>query len=87
MLLNEQFQLVQVADEFLAVPVGDAASSSNVIVLNEAMAYLLQQMKSPKTVDELVVLLTDEYEVGAATAKKDIEEALGKLLENGVISE
>jgi len=88
MRFNSDYELMQMADEYLAVPVGQKADEFHgVIVLSEPAYFLLSNMKEPKAKEELVTLITDEYEVDAATADSDIECILATLFEAGVIYE
>ncbi len=88
MILDPKFKVVNIADEYLAVPVGnDNVSTSDMICLNEATAFLLEQMREPKTEQELVALLTAEYDVDPETAANDIRETMKNLIAYGVVSE
>lgn len=89
MIFNKGFELVNVADEFIVVPVGDTSlSCPKIIVINEAAAYLLSQLQNvSRTKEELVQLLMDEYEVEKEKATADIETAIQDLIKNGVILE
>ena len=86
MTVNPLFEITDVAGEYMAIPIGDAAKSfSGIVVLNEATALLLKQMKTTKTEKELVDWLVAEYEVDIDTAQQDIRELLTKLYELGVV--
>ena len=88
MVLRHGFEIVNVADEWLIIPVGDASISFNgVVVLNEATAFLLNQLTTPKSEEELTAILMDEYEVDEETAKRDIQKTFMELIEIGVVSE
>lgn len=88
MVLRHGFEIVNVADEWLIIPVGDTSISFNgVVVLNEATAFLLNQLTTPKSEEELTAILMDEYEVDEETAKKDIQKTFMELIEIGVVSE
>ena len=88
MILNPKFKVVNVAGEYLVIPTGsENVSTSDMICLNEATAYLLEQMKTPKTEQELVELLTAEYDVDPETAANDIRETMKNLISYGVVSE
>lgn len=88
MRVNEFFEITDVAGEYLAIPIGNDANSINgVVVLNEASAFLLKQMKAPKSKADLVDLLISEYEVDFTNAKKDIDELIEKLIKIGLVME
>lgn len=88
MILNPKFKVTNIAGEYLVIPVGNEnVSTADMICLNEATAFLLEQMKTPKTEQELVVLLTAEYDVDPETAATDIRETMKNLISYGVIAE
>lgn len=82
------FELIDIAGEHMAVPVGEeAVSFKGVVALSEAASFLLKNMQEPKSKEELAALLTQEYDVDMATAKADIEKLIKNLLDMGVIEE
>lgn len=88
MIINPNYEIVEIADEYLAVPVGDATISMHgVVALSEATAFLLQEMKTPRSKDELIDILTQVYDVEKSVAAKDVERIISTLLNIGVIIE
>lgn len=88
MKLKDSFEIVDVADEFLAVPVGkEAELFQGVVVLSETTAFLLQHMRQHHTKEELIKLLCEEYDVAESVAKDDVEHLLISLVEIGVVEE
>ena len=83
MIINDSFEIVEMSGEYMAIPLGKAASSLNgIVALNEASAFLLKQLSTPKTKDELVELLLNEYDVDEDLARRDVDvfvEALTKI--------
>lgn len=74
MIMNDSFELTEVSGEYMAIPLGDAAASLNgIVALSEAAAFLLKQMTAPKTKDELVELLLDEYDIEIDVARHDVD--------------
>lgn len=88
MILDESFEITEVAGEYLLIAIGDVASSFNgIVTLNEPAAFILNHMHTPKTIEELVSLLTQTYDVSTDIAKRDIEELIKKLGVLGVIKD
>lgn len=86
MIVNPNFEITEIADEFIAVPVGSEIVAFNgIVALSEPAAYLLKQMKEPRSLEELVVLITEEYDVDKYTAEKDVKDIVEKLLEMGLV--
>ena len=88
MKICEGFEVVNVAEEYIAVPVGEKVQSfCGMVVLNEASAFLLEKMQNSVTVEELVDILMERYDVGYDIAYEDIKNMLSELIEIGLISE
>ncbi len=88
MVKNPCFEIVDIADEHVAVPVGEEAKSFHgVVALSGAAAFLLKKLETPKSQEELLTLLTQEYDVAPELAKEDIGKLIRTLSEMGIILE
>ena len=88
MILKKAFELVDIAGEHMAIPVGDeAASFHGIIALSNSAFFLLNNMREQQTKESLLELLMNEYEVDVSVAKKDLDELIQTLLELGVVEE
>ena len=88
MKLNRSFEIVQVADDWLAVPVGELARSlRGIVALSEGAAYLMQHAPEECSEEELVQMLLDEYDVDAEAARADVRGLVEKLRELGLIAD
>ena len=86
MIMTPLFEIVCVAGEYMAIPVGEYSKDfSGIVVLSEAAAFLLNHMKSPKSEEELVDILLEEYDVERSIALKDIRRLIDSLFELGLI--
>lgn len=86
MIRNNNFEIVSVADEYMAIPMGEeAVSFHGVVALSEAAAFLLNHMDEPRTKKELVDLLCQEYDVERTTAEKDVDEIVIKFSDLKII--
>ena len=82
------FELVNVADDYILVPLGDQMEKFNgTVVLNEVSAFLLEKLESDLTIKELVRLLLDEYDVDFDTAQADVEKAVEEMKKLGIVYE
>ena len=87
MKMNTSFEIVEIAEEYLAVPTGSLASSySGLVSLTDATAFLLRNMKEDKTEEDLVRLLIENYEVDPAVAAVDVHNLIPKLFELRLIT-
>ena len=82
MIRNKDFEVVTVADENMAVPVGEEATTFHgVVTLSDSAAFLLNILDEERTIDEIIDRFTDEYDIDRETVEKDIKGILPKLIE------
>ena len=81
------FNLRVVCGENIIVAEGEEnIEFSNIISMNESSAYLWQNIQGKEfTHEDLVGLLTQEYEVDEATALKDVKALTELWLQAGII--
>lgn len=81
------FNLRVVCGENIIVAEGEEnIDFSNIISMNESSAYLWQNIQGKEfTHEDLVGLLTQEYEVDEATAMKDVKALTELWLKAGII--
>ncbi|MBN1492831.1 MAG: PqqD family protein [Candidatus Omnitrophica bacterium] len=63
------------------------ADTANFIVINETARFIWDRCEQPVTIDTLLKNILDEYEVGEAEAKKDLDEHIEKLKQSGFLIE
>ena len=86
--VKEGFIVKKVIDDYVVVPVGDNFMDfSSIINLNETGAFLWQCMENDITEDELVNLLSKEYEVDASEVKDDVADFIESLKNAKLLSE
>ncbi|HBL41712.1 MAG TPA: hypothetical protein DDY98_09300 [Ruminococcaceae bacterium] len=84
--LKNGFELREIAGEYSAVAVGDnLAAFGGSVVLNEVSAFLLKNMKTAVTEEELLGLLTNEYDIDEASASADLTEILTTFRKIGLV--
>ena len=82
MIRNKDFEIVTVAEESMAVPVGEEATTFHgVVTLSDSAAFLLNILDEDKTLDEIVDRFMEEYDIDRATVEEDIKGILPKLIE------
>lgn len=88
MRISEQFMLRQVADEYLVIPVGEAALKlRGLIALSESGSLLYRRLQSGCTEEELVSALLMEYDIDPATARADTAAFLEQMRAMGILIE
>ena len=80
MKLKPDFQIVQMANDYMLVPTGDQIDSFNgTVILNEVSAFMLNQLKEELEKEDLVERLVMEFDVEYATAREDADDAIEKM--------
>lgn len=90
MKVKEGFELQNVCNEHLLIPAGiENVDFSKIISLNPTAAYLWENVASMETftIDTLVELLLQEYEVDEPTAREDSEMIAQRWIETGIAEE
>ena len=87
MKTKKGFNLRQVCGENVIVAEGvENIDFSSIISMNESSAYLWNNIQGKEfDKNDLVELLTQEYDVDADTAAKDVEELVAQWLKAGII--
>ena len=88
MRISDQYMLRQVADEYLVIPVGEAALKvKGLIGLSESGSLLYRRLQSGCTEEELVSALLAEYNIDAQTARADTRGFLEQMRRMGILIE
>lgn len=86
MKVKTGFMLREVAKNYIVVPVGKAGVDFNgIITLNETGAFLWEKLESDISIEQLIIELTNTYNVDNDTAKMDIDNFLKTLNQNHLI--
>ncbi len=90
MKVKQNYILRNIADEYLLIPVGEAAlTTKGLIAVSESGCLLYEKLQNDCTREELITALTGEYDVTEAVAGADVDafleqmRQLDMLLENG----
>ena len=89
MKTKKGFRLRTVCGENIIVAEGiENIDFSKIISMNESSAYLWSKVQDQSfTIEQLVALLREEYEVDEATATADVKTLVAKWQEAGIIEE
>lgn len=86
MKLKPDFQIVQMANDYMLVPTGDQIDSFNgTVILNEVSAFILNQLKEDLEKEDLVERLVMEFDVESAIAREDVDAAVEKMKQIGIL--
>lgn len=86
MKLKDGFILRQVGGHSLVVPVGSKVVDFNcMITLNDAGAFLWQQLQEERTAEQLTAALLEEYDVTAEVAAADVAAFIEKLQQSELL--
>lgn len=88
MRISDQYMLRQVADEYLVIPVGEAALKvKGLIGLSESGSLLYRKLQDGCSEEELVGALLAEYDIDSETARVDTGEFLDQMRRMGILIE
>lgn len=88
MKIKEGFLLREIADCHIVVPVGSRVIDfKGLMTLNNSGYFIWNQLIKGNTYDNLLDSILQEYDVDIDTAKKDLDEFIGKARESGVLEE
>lgn len=88
MKVNTDFIFRQVADEYLLVPVGDAALNiKGLIAMSESGGLLYRRLQEGCDRDDLIQTLLAEYNVSAEQAGRDVDEFVAHMRRLGILLE
>lgn len=88
MRISDQYMLRQVADEYLVIPVGEAALKvKGLIGLSESGSLLYQKLQSGCDEEALVCTLLAEYDIDEETARADTRAFLDQMRQMGILLE
>lgn len=80
MKIKDGFVLKAIAGSYMVVPLGSQVSQfGSIIKLTETGAFLWDKLSVDVEKSELVIALTNEYDVDEATASADIDKFIEKL--------
>ena len=86
MKLNEKFVTREMGDTQVMVGVGDA-SFSGVVRSNRTAAFIVDQLKTETTREQVADAMVKAYGITKEKALKDVEMILGKLRSIGALDE
>ncbi len=85
---SERFVEKSIGNEKVLVPLTDNVVDMNhVLTLNELGTFLFDQIDGEKTINDILSLLLEEYDVASEIAKKDIEQFINNILNKGILFE
>ncbi len=84
--LKGAYVLRQIAGEYLAVPISnEAGEDANIVILNPVSQVIWGKLETGATFDEILSVVTTEFDVSKDEATKDIKEFLEGLEEAGLL--
>ncbi len=88
MKLKYCFETVEMGDEIICVPVGDAADQVHgVIKLNKSGLEIIELLKEETTEEEIVSKLSEKYENRKENLMQYVSNAVNTLRDAGMIEE
>ncbi len=86
-LLNKNFMLKQIGNEYMIIPVSNNnVNFSKIFNTNEVGAFIFTNLKD-KTRDQVLELLKNEYNASPDVLEKDLDEFIDELKKRGIYSD
>ena len=74
---NMNFEIIRIADDSIAIPIGNEATLFHgVVTLSEPAAFLLELLNKPQSFEELIDKIISEYDIDRDTAERDTKEII-----------
>lgn len=88
MKLKYNFIVNKVADNYMAVPVGnDVVDFNGILKLNETAAFIIEQLNEEITYDALVSAVKQHFDSENSAAVKSVDNIVNVLKENNLLTE
>lgn len=88
MQIKKGFAKREIAGSYIVVPVGNKSNEFNgMITLNESGSFFWDCFNQNVTIDDVVKMVTDEYDVDAETARKDVAAFVELLKVNDLLDD
>jgi hypothetical protein len=86
MKVKKEFILKSIANQYVVVPVGNEAVNFNgMLTLNKTAKLLYEALAEEKSVEDLVLVLTDTYDISEEFARRDVLEFIKTLESKNVL--
>lgn len=86
MKIKEGFILRPFSDQYLAMPVGDAAARNpHMLSLNSTCAYVWELLTEDRSYEELLSALTQKYDADRETVQRDLDRFLMALRDADIL--
>ncbi|MCF0106124.1 MAG: PqqD family protein [Holdemanella sp.] len=87
MKLKYEYETIEIDNEIVAVPVGESASKTKMMLrLNKSAAEVLELLKEDTTIDSIVEQLKSKYDTPADKIKAFVEEYIQELINKGIVA-
>ena len=88
MKIKDGYLLRNIADEWIIVPIGARIHDFNgLMTVNESGAFLWKALGESCSREDLIKLMTSEYDVDTVTAENDVQEFIDSLIAGDVLAE
>ena len=85
---NENFEIVDVSNEYVAIPIEEEADRfRGIVVLSEPAAFLLKHLDQHMTEEDLYLLILEEYDVDSSVARSDVRNIVQTFYSMGLVKD
>lgn len=84
--INPNYLLREIANEYILVPVGQAAVDFNgLATLNATSAWLWKYLQKKATLQDIIMAFAHEYEISVDQSTEDVTDFLKQALEHHLV--
>lgn len=84
MKIAKDFILREIAGEHVLIPTGETTQEFNgLITISDTARFIWEHLEQVDSLDEMVKLLLEEYEIDEKTATQDVVDFISQLLKRG----
>ena len=86
MKIVKDFIFREIAGEQILVPTGETSQEFNgMITMTETAGFIWNHLEEAKSLEELVQMLTETYDVSEETARRDTIGLINELMRRGIV--
>lgn len=87
MRIAKEFILREIAGECVLVPTGATTQEFNgLITMSDTARFIWENMEKADSLDEMIEMILEEYEIDEETARKDAVGFISQLLQAGFVA-
>ncbi|WP_027631564.1 PqqD family protein [Clostridium hydrogeniformans] len=84
-ILSSNYELTKLQDQYVLTEKNSVNTNSNLILLNSTGQLILSNLISEKTLNELLEIISNEFNVEQSTISNDVNNFISNLLSKNIL--